>query len=185
MADEFNFDGAEEMTAEQIEREERRKALEKSFEGKYVVEFEQCGPGVYVDIFDNLEDAIECAMSQWGDGCVGIRMPDGSYYEFPENWNRCAKINIIRLRKGPLNPKQEYLLKLWKRYFPVMKLEHYVCCPSHLWDEIKDCGEAIQQLYIDSLDWGLFEIVDWINGDEMATNESIDRRLGLGGIRSV
>ncbi len=136
---------------------------------------------------DTLADALEVAAEMFGEGSVGIKLPDGSWHEFGEEWNRPIKVTLLRMRKDRLNPKQEWLLKQWydaagKRV--VQSLQHgaHVFQEAFLWledspknrkdDKVMEPEFSIC-LFLNSLTWGLFDIFECPTGI-MPTDDQID-----------
>jgi len=159
--------------------------------GKYVVSFEQQGPPLVWE-FDTLEEAEDFARSEWGSGAVGIFMPDGSEYEGDESWGMRAYINLVRLRKGRLNPRQQHLLKRWesgrwlKRYLDQLR-EGAFCFDDVLrsMEDLMEDAEAARKLFLESVTWGLLEIVRWQNGWIEARGDMIDKAIEAGKARSL
>lgn len=114
----------------------------------------------------SLDEALEEATSVWGEGCVSIEKPDGSWHEFPENWNVAPLLSFITFKDSEnLNPKQEHLLKIWKQN-PKLKrfisgLEKRPETFSNVYSEIKELDDSAIPLLFNSLTWGLFHIITW------------------------
>ena len=163
-------------------------------EGRYAVTICQQGPSLLAGEFDTVEEAEAFARSIWGSGSVGIHPPDGSEYDFDadESWRMLPYINLIRLRDDKLNPRQQSLLEQWKgrrEFRAVLRgLSGVAQSPdqvlAHMEGLTDDAGKA-RALFMESLVWGLFEIIRWVEGFWMPTCERVNDCLTEGRMKSL
>lgn len=122
---------------------------------------------------ETLEEAVDEARGMWGEGCVAIEKPDGTYHEFDEEFghesDKLPMMVLLRLRKGPLNPRQKHLMKKLsdeRMRLVIRQLTEGVMNPAQLLDEMEQafclgypymrvCD--IHDLFLEALTWGLFE----------------------------
>jgi len=152
-------------------------------DGKYKVWMTQGqGHGEFPDVeCDALDEALQEAASMFGEGSVGIELPNGSWHKFSEEWNMPTRITLLRLRKDGLNPKQKWLMGKWQEVDVRPKtLIRWLQTGAHtfqdIWltlttDRIEE--RQAQKLLFDSLTWGLFDIFEFPTGI-MPTDEHID-----------
>jgi len=131
-----------------------------------------------------LSEALDIAASMFGEGSVGIELPNGSWHEFGEEWKKPAKVTLLRMRKNELNPKQKRLIKEWYSaigYGVVKSLQRSAHSFQDIFSwldeesELKH-GEA-QSLFFNSLAWGCFDIFEVSTGVSI-TDEQIDWLIG-------
>ena len=156
--------------------------------GRYKVWMTQGqGCGEFPDaVFDTLEEALDEARGMFGEGSVGIELPDGSWHKFGPEWDMRAKVTMLRMRKDGLNPKQEWLLKRWQEpgvpgRWLVRSFQgeaHTFQTVLHYLKNMLKPDEA-ENLFMDSLAWGLFDIFECPTG-MMPTNEQIDWLVARG-----
>ena len=144
------------------------------------------GPPIFWE-FDTFEEAIRCAREEWGVGIVDIYGPDGKCLN-PDNWYMPQRINLVRLRRGPLNPRQEALMEEWLAN-GLGKFYHEVAGnPTGM---IEDIGETIGDLKkaISLVErawaYGLLEVIGWIDGTDFPDREAVDRRIKDGSVVAV
>ena len=155
--------------------------------GKYIVIHEGMGPPL-ADGFEELDEAIAFAKKLWGGGYVGIEMPDGTAYDFGETWGMRERINLIRMRLGPLDPRQQLLLEKWEEHPKlrdcVKSLTKYATTPINMYEFLEDNSVA-RQLLIEAMSCGLLEIVDWTDGWPFPDREWVDKYIEAGRARSI
>jgi hypothetical protein len=137
---------------------------------------------------DTLEEALDVAASMFGEGSVGIELPDGSWHEFGPEWNVHAKVTLLRMRRDGLNPKQAWLLQQWReavgeRIVRSLQYGAHVFQEALLWledalesregDEVGMAQAVSTRLFLKSLTWGLFDIFECPTG-MMPTDEQIN-----------
>lgn len=144
------------------------------------------GCGEFPDaVFDTLEDALNEARSAFGEGSVGIQLPDGSWHKFDESWNMPVSVNMLRMKKGDLNPKQKWLMKKWREVDTKPKfLIGWLQTGGHTFQDIWHSmtphrmeEHQAQELLFSSLTWGLFDIFEYPTGS-MPTDAEIDWIVG-------
>jgi hypothetical protein len=132
--------------------------------------------------FDTLDEAIANASRWWGDGFTAIELPDGSWHDFGEEWEMPFRLHLLRLRRGPLNPRQQVLLGKWEENrilrLQVRIMRERAVSMSHLIGVVIDQdwfdGDAGLKLLAESMDWRLFEIVEWDNGGSEPRGKNLD-----------
>jgi len=155
--------------------------------GKYKVWITQGqGCGEFPDaVFDTLEEALDEARSAFGEGSIGIQLPDGSWHAFDEEWMAPVKVNMLRMKKDGLNPKQKWLMSKWQEIDVRPKtLIGWLQMGGHTFQDIwhtmttnrMEKSQA-QELLLDSLTWGLFDIFEYHTGS-MPTDAEIDWIVG-------
>ena len=156
--------------------------------GKYIVIHEGETPQQMVaEGFETLNEAIAFARGRWGVGeYLKLEMPDGTAYDFGGDMRE--RINLVRMRGGLLNPKQQLVLEQWEKHSELQKwaesLRHYYSTmPSHIYTSLKD--EAGRFLLIEAISYGLLEIIDWTDGGPFPDKEWVDKYLEEGRARSL
>lgn len=163
--------------------------------GCYRLHITQGQGGMVAGEFYSLEDALEAAAENWGEGAIGIEKPDGSWHEFSEDWKMPPKLILMRPRKGKLNPRQEYVRKQWldDRYLRQMlhSLEENPLTPGRVLNQLAEIMEdlgggwrAAKDLFSESLDWGIFELFEWQNGWPKP-GEYLDEGIAAGQVKSL
>lgn len=160
---------------------------------KYTVTYEGGGGPPMYEQFDTFDKALLEAKSVWGDCVVDIYSPNGERFgDESTNWNMPFKINLIRLRKNQLNPRQSYILDKFKKH-PSLDgllngLKKVASSPDSILKTIErqlnDVNEA-NELFMSALYWGLFEIIEWRNGWMMAEDQYIEEALKYGKAKSL
>jgi hypothetical protein len=149
-------------------------------EGKYKVWMTQgqgCGKFPEAEC-DTLERALNKAREMFGEGGVGIQLPDGSWYQFDEEWNIQAKVTLLRMRKEGLNPKQKWLMGKWEIQLDPSEIRHFQN-GAHTFEEVWKAMRIVTwQLFCDSLSWGLFDIFEYPTGIGI-TDEQIDQLVKM------
>ena len=151
--------------------------------GKYKVWMTQGqGCGEFPDaVFDTLDEALDEARSAFGEGSIGIQLPDGSWHEFDESWKIPVRVNMLRMKKDGLNPKQKWLIGKWQEIDVRPKtLVRWAQTRGHTFQDIWHImttnrmeEHQAQKLLLDSLTWGLFDIFEYPTGS-MPTDAEID-----------
>jgi len=141
------------------------------------------GCGTYPDAeCDTLDEALREAQQMWGEGSVGIELPDGSWYEFDESWKMPIMVILLRMKKDGLNPKQKWLMGKWQEIDVVRPktLVKWAQTGGHTFHDLWYTMTAnrmeerqAQKLLLDSLSWGLFDIFEYPTGITL-TDEHID-----------
>jgi len=156
--------------------------------GKYKVWLTQgqgCGEKPDTEC-DTLDEALDEAASMWGEGSIGVELPDGSWYDFGDDWERPV-ITLLRMRKDGLNPKQRWLLKQWLQFGeagekPARWLVERFQKGAHTFQSVlsaladlvrRSHADEAQRLFCSSLLWGLFDIFECSTGI-MPTDGQID-----------
>lgn len=159
--------------------------------GKCLLWFEGGGGPPMAVEFDTLEDAIAEARREWGSCLVWVEQPDGTPYKFDEAWDMPFAIHLLRMRKGPLNPRQQTLLGKWEEnprlrlQLRIMRGRAVSMSDLHALVEDLDDPAAGRKLLAESLDWRLFEIIEWNNGSWEPTDEMVDKAIEVGMTRSL
>jgi len=130
---------------------------------------------------DTLDEALREAQQMWGEGSVGIQLPDGSWHEFDESWEIPVRATLLRMKKDGLNPKQKWLMGKWQETDVRPKtLIRWLQTGAHTLQDIwytmtenRMEERQVRQLFFDSLAWGLFDIFEFPTGI-MPTDEHID-----------
>ena len=155
--------------------------------GKYLVIHEGETPQEMVaEEFDNLDTAVAFARKRWGQGeYLRLEMPDETDYDFGGDMRE--RINLVRIRKGPLDPRQHLELEKWEKH-PRLKgwkisLQKSAARPIDIYASVKD--DEGRLLLIESLSSGLLEIIDWTDGGPFPDNEAIDYYLEAGRAKSI
>jgi hypothetical protein len=144
-------------------------------DGKYKVWMTQgqgCGERPDAE-FDTLDEALQEAAGMFGEGSVGIELPDGSWHEFGPEWDMRAKVTLLRMRRDGLNPKQKWLMRKWEiQLLPVeiRILQHGAHTFTEVWESMRI---VTRQLFCDSLAWGLFDVFEVPTGVGV-TDKQID-----------
>jgi hypothetical protein len=156
--------------------------------GKYLVIHEGETPQQMVaEGFEDFDEAVAFAQGRWGRGeYLKLEMPDGTAYDFGGDMRE--RINLVRMRRGPLNPKQQLVLKKWEKHSGLQKwtesLQYYYgTMPIHIYESLKD--EAGRLLLIEAISYGLLEIIDWTDGGPFPDMEWMDKYLEAGKARSI
>jgi hypothetical protein len=135
--------------------------------------------------FYALGEAFAFAREKWkGPGTVSIEMPDGSQYKFNETWKTPPYKYLIRPRRGKLNPQQERLLEEWEKHswmrLEIRRMRDCACPISKVIRNIaymEECSvdsSAALKLFAESMDWGLFEILEYQESYGEPTRERVD-----------
>lgn len=126
---------------------------------------------------DTLDEALDVAASMFGEGSVGIELPDGSWHEFGEEWEKPAKVTLLRMRRDGLNPKQKWLVRKWEAQLLPSEIRHFQR-GAHTFREVWESMRIVtRQLFCDSLSWGLFDVFEVPTGVGV-TDEQIDWLIG-------
>jgi hypothetical protein len=144
-------------------------------DGKFKVWMTQgqgCGEKPDADC-DTLDEALNIAASMFGEGSVGIELPDGSWHEFGKDWDGPVKVTLLRMRRDELNPKQKWLMCKWEAQLLPAEIR-ILQRGAHTFKEVWESMRIVtRQLFCDSLAWGLFEIFEVPTGVGV-TDEQID-----------
>lgn len=154
--------------------------------GKYLVIHEGENPQQMVwEEFDNLDDAVTFARNRWGCGeYIKIEKPDGTEYDF--GCGMRERINLIRMREDPLNPRQQLVLEKWQAHNQLQgcerSLRKYATAPNHIYEMLDEAGRT---LLMEALSYGLVEIIDWTDGGPFPDKEWVDKYLEAGRAKSI
>lgn len=140
------------------------------------------GPPIWWE-FDTLKEALEFAKESWGVGAQDIYGPDGKQYRL-ENEEMPFKLNLVRLRKGKLNPRQQLLMDEWLAN-GLGKVNNEVASNprgliSHVAGVVGSLSKAID-LVERAWAYGLLEIIDWVDGREFPDRRVVDHYIETGG----
>lgn len=159
--------------------------------GKWLLWFEGGGGPPMAEEFDTAEDAVAEAMREWGSCLIWVEQPDGTPHKFDETWDMPFAMHLMRVRKGPLNPRQQALLRQWeadrtlKGQLRLMRKRAVSMSEVLRLVEETDDPAAGRQLLAESMGWRLFEIIEWNNGSWEPTDEMVDRAIEAGIVKSL
>jgi len=143
------------------------------------------GCGEFPDaVFDTLEEALDEASCAFGEGGVGIQLPDGSWHKFGDEWDMRSNVTLLRMRKDGFNPKQKWLMGKWEEFGrPRKSLVKSLQSGSHTFQSVFQALDSMLkhrealELFLDSLLWGLFDVFEYQTGI-MPSDEQIDWLVG-------
>lgn len=129
---------------------------------------------------DTLNEALDIAASMFGEGSVGIELPDGSWHEFSPEWDVRAKITLLRMKRDGFNPKQSWVMGKWQKRLRSRQIEvfqHGAHTFHGVFDILAECFGLrrmdAEDLFFQALTWGLFDVFECPTG-MMPTDEQID-----------
>jgi hypothetical protein len=159
--------------------------------GSYVVTYEGGGgPPLYAE-FDTFKEAMEEAKSTWGSCLVEVYDSKGKSL-CSDNWNMRFQYNMLRIRTGKLNPRQEHILEKWSRPKRLNKIREFMekrgCNPESVLKMMENAlknKRKARELFFESLCWGVFEFIGWINGWHEPEGHYIDDAIESGKIKVI
>ena len=163
-----------------------KQPLERLRLGEYLVIHEGETPQQRIaESFENFDEALAFARGRWGYGeYLKLEMPDGTAYDFGGGVRE--RINLIRMREGVLDPRQQLLLEKWLVHHQLQgcerSLRKYATAPSNIYEMLDEGG---RMLLIEALSCGLLEIIDWTDGGPFPDREWVDKYLEAGRARSI
>ncbi len=130
---------------------------------------------------DSIDEALDIAASMFGEGAVGVELPDGSWHEFGKAWKMPVRVTLLRMRRDGLNPKQEWLMAKWQkrlRQSQIGVFQRGAHTFGGVFDILQECFGLrrmdAEDLFFQSLTWGLFDIFECPTG-MMPTDAQIDQ----------
>lgn len=156
---------------------------EPAVPGRYVVTSEGGGggPPIFWD-FETLEEAMRCAREEWAVGVVDIYGLNGECLN-PDNWHMPQRINLVRLRRGQLNPRQELALERWLDSGLGKCYNEVASNPKGIIETVADIvGDLEKAINLVEEAWasGLLEIISWIDGTDFPDRKAVDKRIADG-----
>lgn len=135
---------------------------------------------------DTLDEALDIAASMFGEGSVGIELPDGSWHEFGPKWDMRAKVTLLRMKRDGFNPKQSWVMEKWQKRLCASQIRVFqrgAHTFQSVFNILAECFELrrmdAEDLFFQALSWGLFDIFEVPTGVGV-TDEQIDWLISKG-----